>query len=242
MMTVDHMLTRDHLARELETREILAYVKPGMRVLEIGCGDGQTLARIAKVPGVDALGVDRLADMIARVPKSLNARVGSLEDVDGRFDLVVTQRALVTMLPSEQRPMVARVLDRLAMEGRYVAVECDAKGLAAVNVLRGRLNLPIITPPVHDAYLDWGDDVPCREYLERVEHFGSTYAFLSRVVNAGLAEQSGHQPDYAAPVNQMALGLPSLIPGLGQYCIWVWHLSEARADLEMSRDFWERAK
>ena len=57
--------------------------------------------------------------------------------------------------------------------------------------------------------------------LEEVRFISSTYAFLSRVVNAWLAKKEGEEPSYDAPVNKLALELPAF-GGIGQTKIWVW--------------------
>ena len=57
--------------------------------------------------------------------------------------------------------------------------------------------------------------------LEGVNHYSSTYYFLSRVVNACLAAQEGKEADYNSAINQLALRLPS-IGDLAQGRIWLW--------------------
>lgn len=59
-------------------------------------------------------------------------------------------------------------------------------------------------------------------YVERVVHVSSTYHFLSRVVNAKLAADSGEELHYDAAINLLAAQLPQ---GIGEYgpvkaCIW----------------------
>ena len=57
--------------------------------------------------------------------------------------------------------------------------------------------------------------------LDGCVYYSSTYYFLSRVVNAWEAAQSGKDPDYDAPVNQLALKLPP-IGDFGQGRLWLW--------------------
>lgn len=68
-----------------------------------------------------------------------------------------------------------------------------------------------ITLPWHNRCLD--DDAMAAlripgVRLAEVEPFSSTYYFLSRVVNAWMAQEEGIQPAYNAPVNRLSLQLP----------------------------------
>src|SRR5450432_2646134 len=47
----------EHLSRRLDAAFALATVKPGMKVLDIGCGRGEILRHCAQL-GADAFGID----------------------------------------------------------------------------------------------------------------------------------------------------------------------------------------
>ena len=107
--------------------------------------------------------------------------------------------------------------------------ENSQDGLDKINELRSLVGLPEITPPWHNHYLR-DSDIEQSSFpglkLDAVRHYSSTYYFLSRVVNASLAQKEGKEPEYDAPVNQLALQLPS-IGEMGQGRIWQWRaLSE----------------
>jgi hypothetical protein len=59
-------------------------------------------------------------------------------------------------------------------------------------------------------------------YLEKIIHVSSTYHFLSRVVNAKLASDSGETLNYDAAINLLAARLPQEIGEFGpvKACIW----------------------
>jgi hypothetical protein len=59
-------------------------------------------------------------------------------------------------------------------------------------------------------------------YLERVVHISSTYHFLSRVVYAALARDSGEALQYDSKINLLARDLPQEIGEFGpvKACIW----------------------
>jgi len=75
-----YLLGRDRLIRELDAR-------PGMAVLEIGCGTGRNLARVARAwPGVRLHGLDISGEMLRSARKRLG-HAGTLALGDAtRFD------------------------------------------------------------------------------------------------------------------------------------------------------------
>ena len=102
-------------------------------------------------------------------------------------------------------------------------------GLDHLNKLRISAGLETISPPWHNVYL--ADDLVASlempgVNLVDVEPFSATYYFLSRVVNAWLAIKEGKQPAYDAPVNQLALGLPSF-GECAQGKLWVFERTNA---------------
>ncbi len=94
-------------------RWIGEHARPGARVLEIGCGDGEVVRRL-RATGVDALGVDPRADPGDGVLAS------TFEDLDeAPFDLIFASVAL-HHLPDPARS--AEALRRLARPGAVILV------------------------------------------------------------------------------------------------------------------------
>src|SRR3954451_14717444 len=63
------------------------------RVVDLGCGKGDLLARIASRYDVDAVGIDRDAQLLAEVPPGINVIVADIETWNrgrGAFDLVAS--------------------------------------------------------------------------------------------------------------------------------------------------------
>jgi SAM-dependent methyltransferase len=63
------------------------------RVVDLGCGKGDLLARIARRYEVDAVGIDRDAQLLAEVPPGINVIVADIETWNrgrGAFDLVAS--------------------------------------------------------------------------------------------------------------------------------------------------------
>jgi SAM-dependent methyltransferase len=66
---------------------------PRSRVVDLGCGKGDLLARISARYDVDAVGIDRDAQLLAEVPPGINVIVADIEVWNrgrGAFDLVAS--------------------------------------------------------------------------------------------------------------------------------------------------------
>lgn len=235
--------TRDVTAKQLEIEVIAGYVCDGMRVLDFGCGNGITAIELARRYAVNVTGVDFAEQMVVAATElsqgqtlkgSVRFMTGNVENPAplGKFDLIYTERVLIN-LPDwpAQKQALGRILDLLADGGLFVMCENSQDGLDKINSLRERVGLPAVMPPWHNRYLR---DAEVNEFvypntkLESINHYSSTYYFLSRVVNAWLAAQEGKEPEYEAPINQLALQLPP-IGDLGQGRIWLWRKTESKA-------------
>jgi ubiquinone/menaquinone biosynthesis C-methylase UbiE len=235
--------TRDLIAKQLELEAISTYVCDGMRVLEVGCGNGITAIELARRHKVEILGIDFAKEMITAANAMLASQqlkgsarfqvvdVQRLSNLDEQFDLIYSERVLIN-LPDwgTQKQAILDITKLLVHGGLYVMCENSRDGLDQLNSIRARAGLRSVVPPWHNRYLR---DAEINEInfpgvtLEGINYYSSTYYFLSRVVNAYLAAQEGKDPDYDAPINQLALRLPS-IGALGQGRIWLWRrLGEA---------------
>lgn len=237
--------TLDLVASELEARAIREYVRDGMRILEAGCGTGTMAIDLAREFDVKVTAFDLSPSMIERAKRDLgHPALGPLKgDVSfhvhdvrkpfpGTYDLVITKRCLINLASWEEQRHVIELL--LHAASRYVMVENSLQGLAATNALRSAIGLPAIEPPWHNQYLDENLFVELSHHrhggpvsITGPRYITSTYALLSRVVNAWEAAQRGELPRYDAPVNNLALRLPE-IGYLGQTRLWVLERTEPR--------------
>lgn len=240
---------RDWILKQLEIRLIASYVKPGMRVLDVGCGDGETIQALLCAPyapyggHVSFEGIDASPTMIAaqRVPGGI--RQWRIEDIasltGGPWDLIYTERAIIN-LPDwpTQAKAVRDICGLLAPGGRYLMVEHSQNGLDQCNEWRARLGLPAIAAPEHCRYLVDGEVDGLSEQMqvwiagphwvegcfERFD-FAGLYYYHSRIVNAAIAAGAGQEPRYDSAINQLALELP-LGPGpqgfRGYSRAWCW--------------------
>jgi ubiquinone/menaquinone biosynthesis C-methylase UbiE len=229
--------SNDVIAKELEIKAIAEYVSDGMRLLEVGCGNGFTAIELARRYDIEIFAFDFAEKMIdaaksmltgQQLKGSVTFRVGDirhLSDISQKFDLIYTERVLIN-LPDwpTQKQSIINIIELLSAGGLYVMCENSQDGLDKINVLREAVGLPKVEPPWHNCYFRDKDietiTLP-RVILENVNCYSSTYYFLSRVVNAYLSAQEGKEPRYDAPVNQLALKLPS-IGDFSQGKIWLW--------------------
>ena len=229
--------TQDVTLKNLEVEAISAFVHDGMRILDIGCGNGITATHLAEQYNVDVIGIDFAEEMVeaARTlsaDRSLKGSVkfqqGDVQALSGlsdKFDIVYTERTLINLPDWEsQQQAISRISSFLADEARYLMCEHSQDGLDRINSLRKQIGLAEIVPPWHNRYFREAELAQAKIQgvrLVDVIDFSSTYYFLSRVVNAWLAAQEGKEPDYGAPINKLSLELPP-IGNLGQGKIWVW--------------------
>ncbi|MSQ48685.1 MAG: class I SAM-dependent methyltransferase [Deltaproteobacteria bacterium] len=234
--------TQDLGLKQLEIEAIAAHVQDGQRVLDVGCGNGITAMELARRFAIDLTAVDYAQELIgsaqdalklnaAELKGSVRFCVGDLRCLEGlkdSFDRVYTERALIN-LPDwdSQQEAIRGILGRLSSGGLYIMCEHSQQGLDRLNQMRLRVGLSAITPPWHNRYLNEAEVESARfqsAKLEAVLDFSSTYYFLSRVVNAWLSAQEGREPSYDAPVNQLAVQLPSF-GDVGQAKVWLWRKS-----------------
>lgn len=229
--------SKDVIAKALEVEAIARYVKDGMHILEIGCGNGLTAIELGKRFCVDILGIDYAEKMVEaanglmaneRVKGTINFRIGdvsTLPCLETYYDLIYTERVLINLKDWEaQKKAITDITERLRLGGVYVMCENSMDGLERINDLRKMVGVSPITPPWHNLYFRDADlqQLEIRGIkLEKVDCYSATYYFLSRVVNAWLAQEEGKEPSYDAAVNKLALKLPAF-GDTAQGRIWLW--------------------
>ena len=124
------------------TRRLLteAGLRPGMRVLDLGCGGGDVSLLAAEIVGAggSVLGIDRETAAIeraaARAPANVEFRVLDLADLSsgfGSFDAVVMRRVL--MYQPDAIAMLRRAREVAASGGLLILQEHDATGMPLVH-------------------------------------------------------------------------------------------------------------
>eukprot|EP00029_Vermamoeba_vermiformis_P003142 TRINITY_DN13515_c0_g1_i1.p1 TRINITY_DN13515_c0_g1~~TRINITY_DN13515_c0_g1_i1.p1 ORF type:complete len:288 (-),score=37.14 TRINITY_DN13515_c0_g1_i1:190-1053(-) len=106
--------------------------KPGMKILDLGCGSGNLTKILAEVPESTVLGVDNSASMLEAAEKEiddtnrgrLKFELGTIEDVDkieGQFDVLVSNAAIHWVAGHET--IVPKMLSKVTPETGYIAVQ-----------------------------------------------------------------------------------------------------------------------
>ena len=229
--------TYDFPLKDLELKLILSRIRPQSSVLDVGCGNGETLIKLAQQNGCTGVGVDFSEMMIASAREA--AKASGLDDKLtfqvcaapglpsslGEFDYVITERSLINLDSlNTQHKAFLEIMSHVKHGGHYLMIESSIQGLERSNELRSILGLERIDPPWHNVFIDESavPDWATSEYtLEEVVPFSSTYHFLSRVVYAGLAKDSGEQLRYDSEINMLACKLPP-IGDFGPVRLWLW--------------------
>lgn len=227
----------DIIAKGLEIEALARRLHDGLVLAEFGCGNGITAVELARRFSIVIHAYDFSAGMIKEARQNAEeaglanrvrfevADIRASPTLEPNFDVVYTERMLINLPDWETQARAIRAMaDHLRPGGRLLLCENSRTGLDILNTFRRAAGLDAITPPWHNVYLDdeamAALDVPCC-HLEAVEAYSATYYFLSRVVNAWLARQEGREPAYDAPVNQLAMLLPSF-GDCAQGKLWIW--------------------
>lgn len=115
------------------TRDILGprFLAPGVRVLDVGCGEGDDLARMGLLlPGAELCGIDLSADRVERARQAApraRLRVGDARALpfgDSSFHVVVLATVLSSILdPATRRVTAAEALRVLREDGVLLAYD-----------------------------------------------------------------------------------------------------------------------
>jgi SAM-dependent methyltransferase len=230
--------TNDFVLTGIEQSYLFDSVQSGSRVLDIGCGNGSSLLSLVTKKQCTGVGIDFSGEMIklakeASHSQALGERVEwhqrgipPVPNEWGQFDVAYSQRCFINITDIEkQRDAVLSVPDTLKSGGVYIMIECFVEGAEETNLLRRRLGLEEMNAPWHNLFFhlhevkSWSTP---SFYVEKVVHISSTYHFLSRVIYARLAADSGEALKYDSPINLLAAKLPQDLGEFGpvKACIW----------------------
>jgi len=230
--------TNDFVLTSLEQRFLVENIEGQSRVMDIGCGNGATMIKLATEKKCSGIGFDFSSKMIesavaAASEFNLAERIEwyqkELPPVPsewGLFDVAYSQRSLINLTNSQQqREAVISVAQSLKCGGKYLMVECFNEGAEETNLLRARLGLEVMKAPWHNLFFNLHEvkswSTP-EFYVEKVVHISSLYHFLSRVIYAKLCQDSGDKLIYDSKINLLASQLPQEIGKFGpvKACIW----------------------
>ena len=230
--------TNDFMLTTIEQEYIKNFIPINSRVMDIGCGNAMTLIALAKEKNCSGVGIDFSDQMIeeskARIKESrlnnlLEVFVHKIPPIPleyGKFDFVITNRSLINLLDvREQKKAVQEISNLLKPGGIYMMVECFNDGAIATNNLRQQLGLEKIEAPWHNLFFNKSEVEGWQSEDFKIieqEYISSTYHFLSRVVYAKLANDSGEELRYDSEINKIALMLPKNIGNFGPVKALIW--------------------
>jgi ubiquinone/menaquinone biosynthesis C-methylase UbiE len=234
----------DFNLREVEIDYLSRWMKDGLRILDVGCGNGYSTICHATMFASQFLGVDFVPEMINDAKDlskdfqpigEVDFRVGDvtkLEFPDASFDIVVSERCLLNLpTKDDQWVAISEVARVIRPGGLYLMLEGTIQGLQRLNQVRARFNLAPI--PEADPKYNWFSNkfdedemIPVAlgsfTKLEQIQRFGMYY-FISRVINPLLVKPD--QPRYDAPINTIARQICSQFPNfedIGHVALFVF--------------------
>ncbi len=189
---------RDPYLQSVIETAMARFLTPGQKLLDLGCGDGLSTLRFARITG-QAVGVDYVADFIkaarehaaAAGIENIHFETGNILDLEpirqnfGAFDTITTIRCLINL---PDWPHQAAALEQVALTlqpgGLYLASEGWLEGLEGLNLYRGQLQLPAIPVVGYNCFISRARfAAEAQKYFEIIDYVNlGLYLFLSRVV------------------------------------------------------------
>jgi SAM-dependent methyltransferase len=188
---------QDLRTRHLEVGAISSYLRDGLRVLEIGCGNGYVAAQLVQKFDIDLEAFDfsdELIELAAAQPLAaprgrVTFYVGDVlnSDRQNAFDIIFSIRCLQNLTSWESQKIgLANVARALRVGGHYIMDESFWTGLNNLNEARRELDLEPIPESWHNTFfheeqtIKFMQDLGCT-YVDQ-NAFLSGYYFGSRIL------------------------------------------------------------
>ena len=154
----------------------LVHVRPGLRVVDLGCGTGALTARLAGLlPGSVVTGIDSSEEMLERAlplaREGLRFELGEIESVDGRWDLVFSNAAIQWV--DDHPALVPRLMSLVEDGGQLVVQTPSNQGHPTHTLLRD----VAAEPRFADALSGWNRAFPvlsAARYAQMLHENGGT--------------------------------------------------------------------
>jgi SAM-dependent methyltransferase len=184
--------TQDVFQRDVEFHYIERYLTKEMRLLEVGCGNGFSTARLRDlVAYVDAL--DFAPDMVERARRTYGEEnnrffcddIRDPKETRGPYEAILCVRVLINLASLEEQIGALRAMaDLLIPGGLLILVEGFRDGFEGLNRVRAEVGLEPLVPAKINVYSSLDELLPEIERHFEVDekfHLGS-YDYLTRVV------------------------------------------------------------
>lgn len=194
----------DSCLKQLEIDFIIKYLKNDFDVIDLGCGDGETIVAISKLVK-NIKGIERsnlfLQKAVTNVNtnnlKNVTIEPGDIlkSKINQKYDVAITERVLINLPSWElQHKAIENIHKILKPGGLYLMIENTTDGQNALNKLRSSVNLKPIEIHWHNLYLDFNlfkDSIKGKFNLIERESF-SAYYLLTRVFTPMFAKFEGY--------------------------------------------------
>ncbi len=227
--TMEDIFTRNlEVIKIEETIRNLLENKEHKTILEVGCGNGYTISKLARKYDCKFIGIDSNESMIKialkRKVKNANFIVSDIlkpKFDDEAFDIVFSERCLINLHSWDlQCKALMQIYKVLRKGGHYLMLETFDDGLNELNQARKSVGLKKISPAWHNYYFKKrrfesyvkGKFVGRNKRKITYDNFLSSYYFGSRVLYPSLIE--GKMP---IKYNTEFAKYFSLIPSVGNY-------------------------
>lgn len=219
---------QDMRTRRLEMDALFACLRDGLKVLEVGCGNGFVAHAMVDRFDIDLDAIDFSPDLIAvakqRTASGTRGRVSFAQgDIltyrkPSAYDLVYSERCIQNLVSwEEQQKGLRNIVASLKSGGTFVMLESFWTGLNNLNAARAELGLEPIAESWHNIFFhedqtkEYLDSIGCR-YVDQ-NCFLSGYYFGSRVLLPALLPE-GKQASSTSILNEFF----SALPAAGDFC------------------------
>ena len=214
---------QDIRTRNLEMQAIFAHIRDGMRVLEVGCGNGFVAEELVCRFAVELDAFDYSPEMIVvaneRQLAGAKGRVHFAQgdvlalDKTAEYDLVFSERCVQNLVSWEdQQKALDNIRRALKTGGEYLMLESFWTGLNNLNAAREELGIEAIAESWHNRFFVEDETI---RYMESIgfdhvdqDRFLSGYYFGSRVLLPALLPE-GKKAASNSILNDFFCALPA---------------------------------
>lgn len=151
-----------------EVRLIKQYLYPFLKVLEVGCGEGEKTMEYSMINNIDIHSIDfsdtRLRRAAKRVGRKSNVRFKRVNMIDkdqinsmildNCYDVVISERFLINILDwNKQIEVISSLKNKLVNDGLLLMIEGSEDGVKELNAFRKLFGLQEIPIRSHNLFL-----------------------------------------------------------------------------------------